>query len=136
MLADPALAEAELVGPAQGLEVPSMTIEKAALRRMRRHRKQAVLHQDLAAAGFGENSLSGASGQPRIWRDDKSARSLRSRLICVNFRRCVSKYDTERPKSAFFLPQVGWNVAPTSTPAAVPHGQLGPQTEPDREGQQ
>jgi hypothetical protein len=28
-----------------------MTIEEAALRRMRRHRKQAVLHQDLPAAG-------------------------------------------------------------------------------------
>src|ERR1700731_4596156 len=51
MLPDPALAETELVGPAQGLEVPLMTIEEAAFRRMRRHRKQAVLHQDLPAVG-------------------------------------------------------------------------------------
>ena len=66
VLTDPAFAEAEFVGPAQGLKVPSMTLEEAAFRRMRRHRKQAVLHQDLPAAGFSENSLSRASGQPRI----------------------------------------------------------------------
>src|SRR5262245_66214404 len=44
MLADPRLAEAELVCPPQLLQVPLMTVEEAALRWMRRHREQSVVH--------------------------------------------------------------------------------------------
>ena len=52
VLPDPAFAEAKFVRPAQGLQVPSVTFEEAALRRMRGHRKQAVLHRDLSADGL------------------------------------------------------------------------------------
>ena len=45
VLADPGLGKAELVGPAQGLQVPAVALEQAALRRVRGHREQAVLHR-------------------------------------------------------------------------------------------
>src|SRR5271165_1274251 len=67
MLANPALAKSELIGPAQGLQVPSMTIEEATLRRMRGHREQAVLHRAPPGCWFDENSLSGRSRQQRLW---------------------------------------------------------------------
>src|SRR6185369_4695579 len=44
VLADPRLAEAELIGPAQLLEVPLVAVVEAALRRVRGHREQAVVH--------------------------------------------------------------------------------------------
>src|SRR5216683_4866317 len=45
VLADPGFGKAELVGPAQGLQIPAMALEEAALRRVRGHRKEAVLHR-------------------------------------------------------------------------------------------
>ena len=47
VLADPGLAEAEFVRPAELLQVPLVPVEKAALRRVRRHREQSVIHMIL-----------------------------------------------------------------------------------------
>ena len=44
MLPDPRLAEAELVRPAQLLQVPPVAVVQAPLRGMRRHREQSVVH--------------------------------------------------------------------------------------------
>src|SRR5439155_24526936 len=44
VLADPGLDKAELVGPAQRLKIPTVSLEQRALRRMRGHCEQAVLH--------------------------------------------------------------------------------------------
>jgi hypothetical protein len=44
VLADPRLAEAELVGPAKQLEIPLMTIVEAALGWVGRHSEQSVIH--------------------------------------------------------------------------------------------
>ncbi len=45
VLADPRLGEAELVGPAQHLQVPFLPVEQRALGRMGRHREQSVSHR-------------------------------------------------------------------------------------------
>ena len=50
VLADPGLGEAQLVGPAQRLQIPAMAVAKAALRRVRRHREQTVLHGSFLCA--------------------------------------------------------------------------------------
>jgi hypothetical protein len=50
VLADPGLAEAELVGPAQRLKIPLVAVIQPPLGRVRRHREQAVLHGDLREA--------------------------------------------------------------------------------------
>src|SRR5262244_3540680 len=47
VLADPRLAEAELVGPAQLLEIPLVAVVQAALGRVRWHREQSVVHESL-----------------------------------------------------------------------------------------
>ncbi len=44
VLADPGLDKAQLVGPAQGLKIPAVTVEEWALRWVRRHCEQTVLH--------------------------------------------------------------------------------------------
>jgi hypothetical protein len=44
VLADPRLAEAELVGPAELLEIPLVSVVEVALRWMRRHGEQSVVH--------------------------------------------------------------------------------------------
>src|ERR1700730_11133048 len=44
MLTDPGLAEAQLVGPAQLLKIPLVTVEELPLRRVRRHREETVFH--------------------------------------------------------------------------------------------
>src|SRR5271169_4842891 len=103
MLPDPALAEPQLVGPAQGLEVPSMTIEEAALRRMRRHRKQAVLHQDLRAAGSAKIVYPGSASNCAFGGTADPRDRCGLRLIYVNFHPRVSNCDRNRPQSAFFL---------------------------------
>ena len=51
VLADPGLAEAQLVRPAQRLQIPLVTVEETALGRMRRHREQAVVHGPLLVPG-------------------------------------------------------------------------------------
>ncbi len=51
MFADPALGEAEFVGPAQRLQIPAMAVAKAAFGGMRGHREQAVLHYCLLRTG-------------------------------------------------------------------------------------
>src|SRR5712691_1636065 len=44
VLADPRLAEAELIGPAKLLEIPLVSVVQAALGRVRGHREEAVVH--------------------------------------------------------------------------------------------
>src|SRR6266446_2563672 len=44
VLADPRLAEAELVGPAELLEIPLVSVVEVTLGWMRRHREQSVVH--------------------------------------------------------------------------------------------
>src|SRR5260370_32994674 len=44
VLADPGLDKAQLVGPAQSLKIPAVTVEEWALRWVRRHCEQTVLH--------------------------------------------------------------------------------------------
>ena len=44
VLPDPRFAESQLVRPAQLLEIPLVAVVEAALRRMRRHREQSVVH--------------------------------------------------------------------------------------------
>src|SRR5205823_12426572 len=44
VLADPRFAEAQLVGPAELLEIPAVAVVEAALRRVRGHREEAVVH--------------------------------------------------------------------------------------------
>ena len=44
VLADPRLAESELVRPAQLLQIPLVSVVEAALGRMRRHREQSIVH--------------------------------------------------------------------------------------------
>jgi len=58
VLADPGLGKAELVGPAQGLQIPPVTFEQAALRRVRGHRKKAILHLTLRLSIGGDAILS------------------------------------------------------------------------------
>ncbi len=53
VLADPGLGKTELVGPAQGVEIPAMAVIKAALRRVRGHREQAVFHRRSSRCRFG-----------------------------------------------------------------------------------
>ena len=50
VLADPRFAEAELVGPAELLEIPLMPVVQAALGRVRWHREQSVVHVSLLGA--------------------------------------------------------------------------------------
>ena len=45
VLTDPGLNKAELVRPAQGLQIPAMAFEEATLRWVRGHREKAVLHR-------------------------------------------------------------------------------------------
>src|SRR5262249_19369071 len=63
MLADPRLAEAELVRPPQLLEIPPVAVVQTALGRMRRHREQSVVHQILLGPtqvrGFYARSVAG-----------------------------------------------------------------------------
>jgi hypothetical protein len=47
MLADPRLAEAQLVRPAELLEIPLVPVVQRALGRVRRHREQSVFHASL-----------------------------------------------------------------------------------------
>src|SRR5713101_6820097 len=47
VLADPRRAEAELVGPAQHLQIPLLPVIEAALGRMRRHGEEAEFHSFL-----------------------------------------------------------------------------------------
>src|SRR5882672_4314805 len=47
MLADPRLAEAELIRPAELLQIPLMPVVQGALGRMRRHREESVIHASL-----------------------------------------------------------------------------------------
>ena len=51
VLADPGFGKPELVGPAQRLQIPAVAVAEAALRRVRRHREQTVLHRVLLCAG-------------------------------------------------------------------------------------
>jgi hypothetical protein len=51
VLTDPGLLEPELVGPAQRLQIPAVTLSERTLRRVRRHREQAVAH-GVASLGF------------------------------------------------------------------------------------
>src|SRR5262245_57142879 len=44
MLADPGLAEAQLIRPAQLLQVPLVPVEELPLGRVRRHREETVVH--------------------------------------------------------------------------------------------
>src|ERR1700682_5384511 len=44
MLAYPRLAEAQLIGPAELLEIPLMTVVETPLGRMRGHREESVVH--------------------------------------------------------------------------------------------
>ena len=44
VLPDPRFAEAQLIRPAQLLEIPLVAVVQAALRRVRRHREQSVVH--------------------------------------------------------------------------------------------
>jgi len=52
VLADPRLAEAELVGPAQLLQVPLVAVVESALGRVRGHREQAVIHGAASLLGY------------------------------------------------------------------------------------
>src|SRR5438309_2600018 len=64
VLADPRLAEAELVRPAKLLKIPLVAIVEAALGRVRRHREQSVIHASL----LGPGSVRGLyAGRPRYY---------------------------------------------------------------------
>ena len=52
VLADPCLGKAEFVGPTQRLQIPAMAVEEAAFRRVRGHRKEAVMHRRSPGSRF------------------------------------------------------------------------------------
>src|SRR5262252_5422022 len=65
MLPDPRLAEAQLVGPAELLQVPLVPVVELALRRMRRHGEESVVHGALLG-GSGEVSGFYATSAVRV----------------------------------------------------------------------
>ncbi len=79
VLADPGFGKAQLVGPAQRLQIPAMALIKAALGRVRGHREQAVLHRAMPPLG-----VSPTLGEVRrIFSRNRMVAKRQSNALCV-----------------------------------------------------